>query len=53
MIYIPELNFGNLRTLEAFLGKLNLSFCNKKISELKDIDNGILLILGMVIGSHI
>ncbi len=46
MIYIPELNFGNLRTLEAFLGKLNLNFCNKKISELKDIERGILLIPG-------
>ena len=46
MIYIPELNFGNLRTLEAFLKTLKLTFCSKKIQDLENIEKGVLLIPG-------
>lgn len=46
MIYIPQLNFGNLRTLEAFLKTLNLNFCNIKTEDLENIERGIVLIPG-------
>ena len=46
MIIIPELKFGNLNTIAAFLDHLNLKYEFKKIKELYDLKNVILLIPG-------
>ena len=46
MIYIPELDFGNLRTLGAFLETLNLRFSYVQNNNLTKIEKGIILIPG-------
>lgn len=46
MIIIPELEFGNLNTIVAFLDHLNLEYKFKKIKDLYDLRNIILLIPG-------
>lgn len=46
MFFLPELNFGNLRTIESFLKNLNLNYCNISYKDLNKIESGILIIPG-------